>query len=205
MPTKVDASTLKRLGIAPNNESVVLGVLRFLGLIDEDGARIETGKELFLKHDDEQFAKTLEEHVRSAYRELFDLRGDEAWRLDRSTLIGFFRAADETSSLTANRQAIAFETLAALSGHRQVTAPKTRRSEVKETTAKNSLSTSRSNTRSAGQITNPDTALHAGSKPSGPSNGLALTVRIEVNLPAQADQETYDRIFKSIRPNLLNG
>ena len=29
-PAKVDASTLKKLGFAPNNESYVLNVLRFL-------------------------------------------------------------------------------------------------------------------------------------------------------------------------------
>ena len=34
---------------------------------------------------------------------------------------------------------------------------------------------------------------------------LGLTVRIEINLPATGDQETYDKIFKSIRENLLNG
>ena len=33
---------------------------------------------------------------------------------------------------------------------------------------------------------------------------FGLTVRIEINLPASGDQETYDRIFKSIRDNLLN-
>ena len=36
-------------------------------------------------------------------------------------------------------------------------------------------------------------------------NGVALTVRIEINLPAAGDQDTYDRIFKSIRENLLRG
>ena len=36
-------------------------------------------------------------------------------------------------------------------------------------------------------------------------NQVGLTVRIEINLPAEGDQETYDRIFKSIRENLLNG
>jgi hypothetical protein len=34
--------------------------------------------------------------------------------------------------------------------------------------------------------------------------GMALTVRIEINLPAGGDQSTYDCIFKSIRENLLN-
>jgi hypothetical protein len=36
-------------------------------------------------------------------------------------------------------------------------------------------------------------------------NDFGLTVRIEINLPAGGDQQTYDRIFKSIRENLLNG
>lgn len=39
----------------------------------------------------------------------------------------------------------------------------------------------------------------------GNASGMALTVRVEINLPAGGDQETYDRIFKSIRENLLNG
>lgn len=33
---------------------------------------------------------------------------------------------------------------------------------------------------------------------------MALTVRIEINLPAGGSQETYDNIFKSIRANLIN-
>jgi hypothetical protein len=34
---------------------------------------------------------------------------------------------------------------------------------------------------------------------------FGLTVRVEVNLPADADQETYDKIFQSIRKNLIDG
>ena len=33
------------------------------------------------------------------------------------------------------------------------------------------------------------------------TEGMALTVRIEINLPAGVDQKTYDSIFKSIREN----
>lgn len=39
---------------------------------------------------------------------------------------------------------------------------------------------------------------------SGIARDVGLTVRIEVNLPPAGDQETYDRIFRSIRENLLN-
>lgn len=33
---------------------------------------------------------------------------------------------------------------------------------------------------------------------------MALTVRIEINLPAGGSKETYDNIFKSIRANLID-
>ena len=40
-PAKVDAGYLQRFNIARANESYIISVLRFLGLIDEDGNRIE--------------------------------------------------------------------------------------------------------------------------------------------------------------------
>lgn len=41
-------------------------------------------------------------------------------------------------------------------------------------------------------------------KLGGRSRDVGLTVRVEINLPADGDQETYDRIFKSIRENLID-
>jgi hypothetical protein len=202
MPAQIDASTLKRLGIAPSNESVVIGVLRFLGFIDEDGKKTKAGSDVFLKHDDAEFAKTLEKHVKSSYSELFELRGDEVWKVGQDILIGFFRATDETSALTAKRQAIAFETLAALSGHGDIATTRQKITSTKSTASdKTPRKTTKAAKTSAGKITNPVVSQTGGV--AGPS-GMALTVRIEVNLPAQADQETYDRIFKSIRANLLD-
>ena len=36
-PSKVDAGYLQRFGIAPANESYIISILRFLGLIHEEG------------------------------------------------------------------------------------------------------------------------------------------------------------------------
>lgn len=204
MPAKIDASTLKRLGIAPSNESVVISVIRFLGFIDDSGNRTKEGHEVFLKHEDAQFAKALEKHVKSAYSELFELRGDEAWNLDRDTLIGFFRATDETSALTATRQAVAFEALAALSGHGKASTPKPRLTTIKAESMAAKKAT-KAEKMTGGKFTNPAARKLEEIEPGTTTGGMALTVRIEVNLPAQADQEIYDRIFKSIRANLLNG
>lgn len=42
-PTTVNSDTVKKLGIAPNNESYVINVLQFLSLIDEQGKRTDAG------------------------------------------------------------------------------------------------------------------------------------------------------------------
>jgi hypothetical protein len=52
----------------------------------------------------------------------------------------------------------------------------------------------------------PKVQFESGSSAKGEGGkNFGLTVRVEINLPATGDQATYDKIFKSIRENLLNG
>lgn len=201
IPARIDASTLKRLSLAPNNESTVLSTFRFLGLIDSEGQTTPEAKKIFNAHSDDDFASCLEAEVQKAYSELFGLRGEDAWDAERDTLIAFFRATDETSAITGKRQAVAFETLAALSGHGEVAAPRVySKSPNNEGPASKKSSKKERRIREKSQQTPNPMTFSA----SGPE-GVGLTVRIEINLPAQGEQETYDRIFQSIRKNLLNG
>ncbi|MBA2486836.1 MAG: DUF5343 domain-containing protein [Nitrospira sp.] len=39
-PREVTADTLRKLGVAPKNESYVINVLRFLNIIDDEGKRL---------------------------------------------------------------------------------------------------------------------------------------------------------------------
>jgi hypothetical protein len=199
-PAKLDAEVLRKLSIAPKNESMVIATLKFLGFVDDEGNKTEKAKTVFLKHDEKAFASALEKAMKETYSSLFREIGADAWTSDRNTLISFFRVHDETSSLTASRQAIAFETLAALSGHGTVPSAKpmknadkqpTRRREKQETIGATAKQPSRS-------------SVSLGSQGIGPRD-IGLTARIEINLPAQGDQQTYDRIFESIKKNLLNG
>jgi hypothetical protein len=49
-------------------------------------------------------------------------------------------------------------------------------------------------------------AVHPSGAPVvGSNQSLGLTVRVEINLPADGSKETYDAIFKSIKKNLLGG
>jgi hypothetical protein len=203
-PATVDAKTLKKLGIAPNNESYVLNVLRFLGLIDQEGKRTDEAKKTFTLHEDDAFASAFANLVKTAYSDLFELHGDAAWDLDQDSLITFFRSSDETTATVGKLQASTFRHLAGFSGHGDVPEARTQLTKVpKQPKAKKSSKKSDSE-KPAAQTDIREMGRTTPPKSEG-SNAVGLTVRIEVNLPADGSQATYDRIFKSIRENLLNG
>ena len=196
-PSSVTAETLKKLGLAPNNESYVINILRFIGVIDKDGNSTTEGSAAFSKHGNEEFQKGFEKLVRNAYAELFKLHGDGTWTLDDDGLISFFRGSDKTSDLVGRRQATTFRVLASFAGHGEIPSAKAP-SGPKAATPKAKAT----NTKEAKPA--PETTAVAVGKQAG-GRDFGLTVRIEVNLPAAGDQDTYDRIFRSIRENLLNG
>lgn len=204
-PATLNAEVLRKLGFAPKNESYVINVLRFLNLIDEKGARTDSARKLFTLHDATEFSKAFGETVKSAYSDLFALHGEDTWKLAQGKLITFFRQTDHSSELVGTRQANTFRTLAAYAGH------------VDTTAAPRSTPAPRSERAASAKKRPPKAPAVAPSPPPQPlpsappqvsaekDRNLGLTVRIEINLPVAPDQETYDRIFKSIRENLLNG
>lgn len=201
-PKEVTADTLRKLGVAPKNESYVINVLRFLGVVDEEGKKVESKAKAFLQHQDEAFSSEFEKVVREAYEELFELHGDAAWKLDRSSLTQFFRTSDHSTEVVGTRQAGTFSALAALSGHAEIPTPKTANVPKKPQASTATVSAKKKS------LTSGNHAESAGSDQrasASEQSSVGLTVRIEVNLPASGDQETYDRIFQSIRKNLING
>jgi hypothetical protein len=216
-PPRVDAGYLKRFNIAPANESYVISILRFLGLIDEDGNRLEDKTGYFYGNDD-SFKPGLEGALRSAYSQVFDEMGDGALDASRDDLIHWFRAADKTSALVGQRQASTFQTLAALSGHGELPVARgnaakssTTAGPVKKTAATFGHAAKRT---TVGASPKEDDAEVSPSPGDGSSNGrsirvsngqeVGLTVRIEINLPSSGDASTYDAIFASIKKHLMS-
>jgi len=200
-PTTVTSETVKKLGVASKNESYVINVLQFLGLIDEQGKRTDAGHEVMTKHDEGDFQSSFEGIVKKAYSDLFDLRGDDAWTMNKDQLIGYFRSADKTSDVIGSRQAGVFVALRELAGH--VTEPSQATPKAK---AANTAKPKRpaKKTKPVEQKTQDQVVDQAVSSPPlrTQKGDIALTVRIEINLPAEGTQETYDAIFKSIKANL---
>lgn len=202
-PTVVTSDTVKKLGLASKNESYVINVLQFLGLIDEQGKRTDGGHEAMTKHDESEFHLAFESIVKTAYSDLFDLRGDDAWTMNKNQLIGYFRSADKTSDVIGSRQAGVFVALRELAGHvteQNRGSPNTKTKATSAAKPKSNAKPAKPAERKAqdqvvGQAPPP---LH----PKPQKGDMALTVRIEINLPAEGTQETYDAIFKSIKANL---
>ncbi|MGD1157928.1 MAG: DUF5343 domain-containing protein [Terriglobia bacterium] len=195
LPPKIDAAVLKKLGIAPKNESYLINILRFLDVIDEEGIPTPEARETFTQHDDAAFGKKFSEMIKKAYTDLFSLHGEKAWALEADALITHFRQSDQTSSVVGNRQATTFQTLAAIAGHGDLPstrAPVTRRRKAIGTTAD-----TRGGKKGKVSLRPPSSVSF-----SNRAKDLGLTVRIEISLPVAEDQATYDRIFKSIKGEL---
>lgn len=217
LPAQVTSDTLKKLSIAPNNETYILNIMRFIGVLDSTNKRTSDAVAVFNQHDDREFEEGFAKLVSTAYHDLFDLHGEGAWNLPPNKLISYFRSTDHTSDLVGRRQASTFSTLAGIGGKVTVAerpvASKPKRSEPAKTASNgNGIKlakpvTSSEASKSDGSpvaVQNGALSLPAKGRGHSESHGMALTVRIEINLPAGGDQDTYDRIFKSIRANLLN-
>jgi Family of unknown function (DUF5343) len=202
-PAIVTSETVKKLGIAPNSESYVINTLQFVGVLDTEGKKTAAGGAALLKQKDEDFNKAFEALVKKAYADLFEIHAEGAWTLGNDDLITFFRESDKTSELIGRRQATTFRVLAALSGHGDAPVAKPAKSKPANGPPKKPQSgkTESSKVTQAPPAADPHT--HSGGAASGKS--LGLSVRIEINLPADGSKETYDNIFKSIKDNLLNG
>ncbi len=201
-PTSFTAATLKKLGYAPKNETYIISTLRFLGLIDKDGGKTKAAGEIFSQHQDKDFQKVFAQLVTTGYKELFALHGEKTWGLDSSQLITFFRQNDQSSAIVGKRQASTFLTLSGLSGRHELPELKgTTRTEVDKKPKKKQAKAVALEVIKAEEQSGPKAGDNGGPK----VRDVGLTVRIEINLPAEGTQETYDRIFKSIRENLLNG
>ena len=135
--------------------------------------------------------------VSAAYGELFSAYGEDAWALDQDQLITFFRANDQTSADLGRRQATTFQTLASIAGHLESSKEKTP-----------SISKPKARPIAITRERTPKEVIKKAQDPNPQSTkgnrDFGLTVRIEINLPAGADQETYDKIFRSIKENLIN-
>jgi hypothetical protein len=200
-PPKVDVGALKKLATAPKNEGQVLQILKFINVLDDNFSKTDIASSVFTMHNVEDFRKGLSGLVKNAYKDIFTLHGNDAWTLPLDKLISYFRGTDQTSVIVGKRQALTFQTFAELCGYQPEIQAK-QNGGKKSQDSKTSLLKQKARKQKP-QSSTPNISLPSHGKET--NQGFGLTVRVEINLPAVGDQDTYDKIFKSIKENLLNG
>lgn len=120
--------------------------------------------------------------------------------MSRAELIGYFRSADKTSEIIGTRQAAVFRVFATTAGFAEPNGNTVAPKKGVDRVAKSPKAPKKARAVALGVATNDD--AKADNRKSG--RDMALTVRVEINLPAGGTRETYDHIFKSIRANLLD-
>jgi hypothetical protein len=196
-PSLVTSDTVKRLGLASNNESYVINALTFISLLDEEGKKTESAGKIFSITKDDNFQEEFSSLVKSAYHELFDLHGDDAWDLEEEELLDFFRQADQTSEIIGKRQVKTFKIFAGFSGKNEL--PDLSKKSTKTPAPKPAVKKKVALNKTVNTPQNNHKEVDDRAK-----NDVAITVRVEVNLPPNGDQKTYDAIFSSIRKNLMD-
>lgn len=198
-PATVNSDIVKKYGLAPKNESYVINALQFIGLIDEAGKRTDLGSDVLTTHDEEEFRTKFAKLLKSAYSDLFEIFADEAWALPKAKLIGYFRQADKTSDIIGTRQAAVFQALRSIAGHEVQAEPKAPVAAGAKKPKAVAVKVQKPKVAEAPALA---AELGVGAVKAPAKSDMALTVRIEINLPAEGTQETYDAIFKSIKANL---
>lgn len=199
-PATVTSETVKKYGLASNNESYVINALQFIGLIDEAGKRQENAHDVLTTHDQEEFQSKFAGLIEAAYSDLFEMYGDEAWALPKAKLISYFRQSDKTSDVIGARQAAVFQAFRSIAGYEALAEPKGAAAAGTKPPKAAVAKVPKAKKHQAAPLdvakpVHPDDTVP-------PKPDMALTVRIEINLPAEGTQDTYDAIFKSIKANL---
>ena len=180
-PEKVTMAWLSSAGWSSSNDRSMLPVLRFVGLIGDDGrptdlwtaARSPTAENKVL----------MGEAVKSAYADLFALYPD-AHRKDTESLRNFFRTHTGGGDQVQAKLVQTFQILAEFGEFDSLELP----SEVDE--PQSEAASIRSGSRTGGR----------GGKHAAP---ISLTVNIQLQLPATADAGVYDSLFASMRKHLV--
>jgi len=176
-PSTVTSDTVKRLSIAPNNESYVINALQFIGVLDEEGNKTEEAAKVFSIHKDEEFYSEFSKLVKSSYE------------------------ADQTSATIGARQAGTYLVFKALSGHGEL--PSLRKAGTKKAVLPSKGQGKTASIKTKQRVTKVKVPSAAASEAKSKGE-VAITVRVEINLPGDGTKETYDNIFKSIRENLMD-
>lgn len=170
IPTKVTYKHIESLGFKSKNDRPIIAILKNLGFLDGSAVPTDRWKDY---RDRSQAPRVLAEGIREAYSELFAVYPD-AHRRDDEALTDFFKSRTAVAEKTVRLMLRTFTSLCELADF-QLDAGKP------------------AGRNQAEMQGTPSTLTHA------PRHQIALSVNIELVLPATKDESIYDALFASLK------
>lgn len=175
-PAKVDREYLNSIGLASSNDRPIIPLFRFLGFISSSGSPTD----VYQAYRDKSKAKVvLGRAIKSAYSGLFATYRD-ADKRDDDALANYFRAKTSLGERAIGAVVATFKTLSASASFED-------REETEDL-----------------EPTHPRKARAVAARDELAVDSLSsLTISIQLQLPATEDETVYDKLFSSLRRNLL--
>lgn len=181
VPAVVDNKYLQSRGYTGQNDKMLISLLRTLGFIDKSGAPCQR----WLDHRHSYQSKEVRgEAVREAYRGFFDIYSDADKRTEED-FSNWARVEDPKASPTTIKRSWATRTLTKLAQFDTVPSSASHPGIVEDVKEDDYTSVPASKSK-----------IQVGSMG-------ALTINIELQLPATADAEFFERLFSSMRRHLV--
>lgn len=186
VPDKVTLKYLEKVGFKSKNDRYILGILKFLGFVDNTGVPAKTWRAYRNK---ESAGATLAAAMREAYGDLFQTYPD-AHRKDNEALRNYFSAHTTVAESTLGLIVTTFKTLAAIADFETV-APVTSDEDAEETTVP------------AGPKSVTKTQRDSRSDDRSPARP-GININIQLQLPATEDGAIYDKLFAALKKHLFS-
>jgi hypothetical protein len=173
VPPRVTAQYLASIGLKEVNDSSIIRVLKFVGLVD--GSRNST--EAFRQFRDEKNGPTaLARQLQSAYKELYDTY-DNAHNESDQNLSSFFKAKTDVGEKAIRFMVATFKVLSEFASFSEVSLTDDRKADA----------------RSASSV-----GIVQSTSPAGPQ----IHINLQIHLPPEGSPATYDAIFEALSRRL---
>lgn len=178
IPQKFTNKTLKSIGFTSSNNSRLVNVVKFLGLIDQAGVPTPLWNE-YRKNSQATVAKA----TRAGYSDLFNHYPD-ADKRDAEALRTYFAATTSLGALAVGQMVSTFKAICQLGDFSMANS------------GEEAIRPSREKPRREGH------AQPSANRAIG-SDGLTVNINIQLQLPADATTETYERFFEAMRKHII--
>ncbi|MHB8361552.1 MAG: DUF5343 domain-containing protein [Thermoplasmataceae archaeon] len=180
VPTKVTREYLTKIGYTSSNDRAIINVLKFIGFLDHDGSPTEKYKQF---RNTNTSRTVMAECLTMSYSDLFNTY-PSAYDKDDESLVNFMRASSDAKPETLSYSVRTFKTLSSFADFTKV--------KVSDNNESLTPSTSYS---SKDMMQSTDRVV---------DSPFILNVNVQITLPETKDYEVYEKIFQSLRKNILD-